>query len=84
MNVDLFSMIQCGQRHISFMCQSLGLMANLDLGTEHLRFMGSQYVHPCDLCSQQVTTLIVYLGGSSWDLYTKVNISPRLSMCAPG
>ena len=44
MDVDLFSMVQRDKRYISFMCQSLGLMANLDLGTEHLRFMGSQYV----------------------------------------
>ena len=44
MEHDLFSMTQGGKRYITFMSQSLGLMANLDLGTEHLRFMGAQYV----------------------------------------
>ncbi|KAH9856959.1 ATP-NAD kinase-like domain-containing protein [Lenzites betulinus] len=42
MPVDLFSLTQGGERHISFMSQSLGLIADLDLGTEHLRFMGGQ------------------------------------------
>ena len=46
MEHDLFSMTQGGKRYITFMSQSLGLMANLDLGTEHLRFMGAQYVNP--------------------------------------
>nr|VWO98681.1 Efflux pump FUB11 (Fusaric acid biosynthesis protein 11) [Ganoderma boninense] len=32
-----------GQRTFSFMTSCLGLMASLDLGTEHLRFMGSQH-----------------------------------------
>ena len=45
MDVDLFSMTQGSNRHISFMCQSLGLMADVDLGTDRLRFMGSQYVY---------------------------------------
>ncbi|KAI0636889.1 ATP-NAD kinase-like domain-containing protein [Trametes polyzona] len=42
MPIDLFSLTQGGKRHISFMSQSLGLIADLDLGTEHLRFMGGQ------------------------------------------
>ena len=42
MDVDLFSMIQGGKRYLSFMSQSMGMMATLDLGTEHLRFMGGQ------------------------------------------
>ncbi|KAI0647126.1 ATP-NAD kinase-like domain-containing protein [Trametes meyenii] len=42
MPIDLFSMTQGGKRYISFMSQSLGLIADLDLGTEHLRFMGGQ------------------------------------------
>ena len=42
MDVDLFSILQNGKRYISFMCQSLGLMADVDLGTEPLRFMGEQ------------------------------------------
>jgi hypothetical protein len=40
MKVDLFSIIQKGKRTISFMSQALGLMAELDLGTENLRWMG--------------------------------------------
>ncbi|KAI0362196.1 hypothetical protein OH77DRAFT_1466649 [Trametes cingulata] len=42
MPIDLFSLTQGGKRYISFMSQSLGLIADLDLGTEHLRFMGGQ------------------------------------------
>ncbi|KAF9533023.1 ATP-NAD kinase-like domain-containing protein [Crepidotus variabilis] len=40
MKVDLFSFVQGGQRSISFMSQSLGLMADVDIGTDHLRWMG--------------------------------------------
>lgn len=40
MPVDLFSVTQGGKRTISFMSQALGLMADLDIGTEHLRWMG--------------------------------------------
>ena len=40
MNIDLFSFTQHGKRHLSFFSQSLGLMADLDLDTEHLRWMG--------------------------------------------
>lgn len=40
MKVDLFSVTQDGKRSISFMSQSLGLMADLDIGTENLRWMG--------------------------------------------
>ncbi|TBU50861.1 ATP-NAD kinase-like domain-containing protein [Dichomitus squalens] len=42
MSIDLVSILQNGKRTISFMTSCLGVMANLDLGTEHLRFMGSQ------------------------------------------
>lgn len=42
MPTDLFSMTHGGKRYISFMTQSLGLIAEVDLGTEHLRFMGGQ------------------------------------------
>ncbi len=41
MSVDLLSILQSGKRSLSFMSQCVGLMADLDLGTEHLRFMGS-------------------------------------------
>lgn len=40
MKVDIFSVTQGGRRTISFMSQSLGLMADLDIGTENLRWMG--------------------------------------------
>lgn len=40
MKVDLFSLTQSGKRTISFMSQALGLMADLDIGTENLRWMG--------------------------------------------
>ncbi|KAI0065370.1 hypothetical protein BV25DRAFT_1850670 [Artomyces pyxidatus] len=41
MPVDLCSVLQNEQRSFSFMTQCVGLMADLDLGTEHLRWMGS-------------------------------------------
>lgn len=40
MKTDLFSLTQRGKRSLSFMSQALGLMADLDLDTEHLRWMG--------------------------------------------
>jgi sphingosine kinase len=40
MKIDLFSMSHGDTRTITFMSQALGLMADLDLGTEHLRWMG--------------------------------------------
>ncbi|KAJ8521628.1 hypothetical protein ONZ45_g1678 [Pleurotus djamor] len=46
MTIDLFSFVQNGKRSISFMSQSLGLMADLDIGTEHLRWMGdSRFIY---------------------------------------
>ncbi|KAI0054119.1 hypothetical protein FA95DRAFT_1530115 [Auriscalpium vulgare] len=41
MPVDLCSILQDGKRSFSYMSQCVGLMADLDLGTEHLRWMGS-------------------------------------------
>lgn len=43
MPIDLFSVIQDGKRSLSFFSQCIGLMAELDLWTEHLRFLGSKY-----------------------------------------
>ncbi|KAJ6547589.1 ATP-NAD kinase-like domain-containing protein [Mycena capillaripes] len=40
MQVDVFSLTQNGKRTISFMSQAMGLMADLDIGTENLRWMG--------------------------------------------
>ncbi|KAH9901010.1 ATP-NAD kinase-like domain-containing protein [Cubamyces lactineus] len=42
MSIDLFSFTQGGRRHISFMSQSIGLIADVDLGTDPLRFLGGQ------------------------------------------
>jgi hypothetical protein len=41
MAVDILSILQSGKRSFSFLSQCVGLMADLDLGTEHLRWMGS-------------------------------------------
>ncbi|OAX44699.1 hypothetical protein K503DRAFT_706004 [Rhizopogon vinicolor AM-OR11-026] len=40
LKVDLFSFTQANLHRISFMSQSIGLMADLDVETEHLRWMG--------------------------------------------
>lgn len=46
MKVDLFSFTQNDTRTISFMSQTVGLMADLDLETEHLRWMGdSRFIY---------------------------------------
>ncbi|KAG7092503.1 hypothetical protein E1B28_008854 [Marasmius oreades] len=39
-SVDLFLITQSGKSSISFMSQSVGLMADLDVGTDHLRWLG--------------------------------------------
>jgi sphingosine kinase len=41
MAVDVLSILQSGKRSFSFLSQCVGLMADIDLGTEHLRWMGS-------------------------------------------
>jgi hypothetical protein len=41
MAIDLLSILQDEKRSFSFLSQGVGLMADLDLGTEHLRWMGS-------------------------------------------
>lgn len=40
MKVDLFSFTQGNQKRISFMSQTVGLLADVDIETEHLRWMG--------------------------------------------
>ena len=60
--LDLTSITQGDKRTLSFLSQSLGTVAEVDLGTEHLRWMGSarftygflvrvlrKTVYPCDL-----------------------------------
>jgi hypothetical protein len=41
MAMDLLSILQDEKRSFSFLSQSVGLMSDLDLGTDHLRWMGS-------------------------------------------
>lgn len=40
LKIDLFAFTQGNQKRISFMSQTVGLMANIDIDTEHLRWMG--------------------------------------------
>lgn len=60
--MDLISITQGDKRFLSFLSQTLGIMAEADLGTEHLRWMGEhrftygvvtrilkKKVYPCDL-----------------------------------
>ncbi|KAL7270707.1 sphinganine kinase lcb4 [Rhizina undulata] len=60
--LDLVSITQGDNRILSFLSQSVGIIAECDLGTEHLRWMGSarftygllervfkQTVYPCDI-----------------------------------
>ncbi|TRX98784.1 hypothetical protein FHL15_000126 [Xylaria flabelliformis] len=61
-SVDLMSVSQGSQRMLSFLSQSVGIVAECDLGTEHLRWLGakrfdvgiaqrifSKKVYPCDI-----------------------------------
>ncbi|KAI4164706.1 MAG: hypothetical protein LQ342_001681 [Letrouitia transgressa] len=63
--LDLTSITQGGRRTISFLSQSVGIVAESDLATEHLRWLGStrftygflvrllgKTVYPCDLAVQ--------------------------------
>ncbi|KAK4235029.1 ATP-NAD kinase-like domain-containing protein [Achaetomium macrosporum] len=60
--IDLVSVTHGDQRTISFLSQALGMVAELDLGTEHLRWMGAarftvgfltwalqRKTYPCDI-----------------------------------
>lgn len=60
--LDLVTITQGGERFLSFLSQSFGIIAEVDLGTENLRWMGGarftagllqrvwrQTVYPCDL-----------------------------------
>ncbi|KAF3393673.1 Sphingoid long chain base kinase 4 [Talaromyces pinophilus] len=60
--LDLVSLTQPGTRTLSFLSQSYGMIAESDLGTEHLRWMGAarftfgfltrllrQVTYPCDI-----------------------------------
>ena len=60
--LDLTSITQGNQRTLSFLSQAVGIVAEVDLGTEHLRWMGSarftygflirllrKTVYPCEL-----------------------------------
>ncbi|KAI0457553.1 sphingoid long chain base kinase-like protein [Xylaria acuta] len=61
-SIDLMSVTQGSQRMLSFLSQSVGIVAECDLGTEHLRWLGarrfdvgiaqrifSKKVYPCDI-----------------------------------
>ncbi|KAK8251712.1 sphingoid long chain base kinase-like protein [Phyllosticta capitalensis] len=61
-SLDLVSITQGGRRYLSFLSQSVGIVAESDLGTDHIRWMGaarftvgflvrllSKTVYPCDL-----------------------------------
>ncbi|KAK4188410.1 putative phingoid long chain base kinase [Podospora australis] len=60
--LDLVSITQGDQRYVSFLSQALGVIAHVDLGTEHLRWMGAarftvgfltlvlqKKTYPCDI-----------------------------------
>ncbi|KAK3991021.1 putative phingoid long chain base kinase [Cladorrhinum sp. PSN332] len=60
--LDLASITQGGERRLSFLSQALGVIADLDLGTEHMRWMGAarftvgfltlvlqRKTYPCDI-----------------------------------
>lgn len=70
MKVDLFSITQGGKRSLSFMSQALGLMADLDLGTEHLRWMGD------------TRFMVGLLKGSTLFLLLKCSLPPLLFFLA--
>ncbi|RWA14106.1 hypothetical protein EKO27_g1023 [Xylaria grammica] len=61
-SVDLMSVTQDSQRTLSFLSQSVGIIAEADLGTEHMRWLGaarfdlgvvqrifSKKVYPCEI-----------------------------------
>lgn len=66
--LDLVSITQGDKRYLSFLSQALGIVAEFDLGTEHLRWMGGtarftygffvravqKKVYPCDLAVKVV------------------------------
>ena len=70
MSIDLVSILQNGKRTFSFMTSCLGLMANLDLGTEYLRFMGSQYALPLFVLPRHLPSL--RLDDLSWGFFARV------------
>lgn len=66
--LDLISITQGEDRHLSFLSQALGIVAEFDLGTEHLRWMGGtrfiygfvlktlqKKIFPCDIAVKVVT-----------------------------
>ncbi|TGO22818.1 hypothetical protein BPAE_0154g00290 [Botrytis paeoniae] len=66
--LDLISVTQGEERHLSFLSQALGIVAEFDLGTEHLRWMGGtrfvygfvmkslqKKIFPCDIAVKVVT-----------------------------
>ena len=53
MPLDLCSVTQGSSQTFSFLTQAFGLMADLDLGTEHLRFVSS-----LSSCNMKLTAIL--------------------------
>ena len=71
----MFSILQDGKRFVSFMSQTLGLVADIDLGTEYMRCIGDKYVPSL---AGLVNALNVDAGASSLGSSTKVSHRFRL------
>ena len=67
-SLDLMSITQGEKRSVSFLSQSIGLVAEVDLGTDHLRWMGDvrftygflirlleKTIYPCDIALKVVS-----------------------------
>ena len=62
MKVDILAFTQGGKRTISFMSQALGLMADLDVGTDNLRWMGeSRFLYGLLRGSKRALTMFLIL-----------------------
>ncbi|KAH9043106.1 ATP-NAD kinase-like domain-containing protein [Lactarius pseudohatsudake] len=84
MSIDLLSILQSGKRSLSFMSQCVGLMADLDLGTEHLRFMGSNrfvYGFVRGACLRTLSTSQVVTGKTyRFKISAKIGAADKVAM----
>ncbi|ROW07044.1 hypothetical protein VPNG_06594 [Cytospora leucostoma] len=69
--MDLISITQGDRRKLSFLSQALGIIAEADLGTEHLRWMGEHRF------TYGVVTRILKKKVYPCDLYVKVDIDQK-------
>lgn len=69
--IDLISITQGDNRSLSFLSQTVGIMAEADLGTEHLRWMGEHRF------SYGVVTRILKKKAYPCDLYVKMEIDHK-------